>query len=137
MINLSSCKIRIISVYLTAVTSSYRCISLFYHLSPSSISDPHVPSAQQVVEAHYSIIRKSPPCLIIRGGWRRIQRTEGMNFMRQDGWEGRSFRTTLTTTFVSACCLLYGNVLPAASIVPAVLWHKSITPVCLIPASAH
>lgn len=76
-----SCKIRIISVYLAR----------FYILSSfiSPLSPPLSPPTQQVVEPHYSLMRKSPPCLIIKrwmedtDNWRIGRRWERARFL----WE--------------------------------------------------
>lgn len=79
-----SCKIRIISVYL----ARFYILSSF--ISPLCLPvSPLSPPTQQVVEPHYSLMRKSPPCLIIKrwmedtDNWRIGRRWERARFL----WE--------------------------------------------------
>lgn len=79
-----SCKIRII----TSISLDF---TFYPPLSPPSVSpvSPLSPPTQQVVEPHYSLMRKSPPCLIIKrwmedtDNWRIGRRWERARFL----WE--------------------------------------------------
>lgn len=82
VVSVWSCKIRIISVYL----ARFYILSSF--ISPLCLS-PLSPPTQQVVEPHYSLMRKSPPFLIIKrwmedtDNWRIGRRWERARFL----WE--------------------------------------------------